>query len=121
MGFELKLIAGNSNVQLARGISNYLGVPLVDALVGKFADSEIGVQINENIRGADMFVIQSTCPPVNDNLMELLIIIDALRRELPQSFLITGMPVRTGKCSQGFPSALNWWLTCLPLPVPTGF
>jgi ribose-phosphate pyrophosphokinase len=80
MGFELKLIAGNSNVQLARGISNYLGVPLVDALVGKFADSEIGVQINENIRGADMFVIQSTCPPVNDNLMELLIIIDALRR-----------------------------------------
>jgi ribose-phosphate pyrophosphokinase len=80
MGFELKLIAGNSNLPLAKGISNYLGVPLVDSAVGKFADSEIGVQINENVRGADMFVIQSTCPPVNDNLMELLIIIDALRR-----------------------------------------
>lgn len=80
MGFELKLIAGNSNLPLARGISNYLGTPLVNAEVIKFADGEICVQINENVRGADMFVIQSTCPPVNDNLMELLIIIDALRR-----------------------------------------
>jgi len=80
MGFELKLIAGNSNLPLAKGISNYLGVPLVEATVGRFADGEVVVQINENVRGADMFVIQSTCPPVNDNLMELLIIIDALRR-----------------------------------------
>jgi len=80
MGFELKLIAGNSNLPLARGISDYLGIPMVDAVVGKFSDGEVAVQINESVRGADLFVIQSTCPPVNDNLMELLIIIDALRR-----------------------------------------
>lgn len=77
---EIKLIAGNSNLPLAKGISDYLGVPLVDATVGKFSDGEMSVQINENVRGTDVFVIQSTCPPVNDNLMELLIIIDALRR-----------------------------------------
>ena len=65
---------------LAKGISNYLGVPLVDAVVSKFADAEVCVQINGNVRGSDLFVIQSTCPPVNDNIMELLIIIDALRR-----------------------------------------
>ena len=80
MSFELKLIAGNSNLPLAKGISNYLGIPLVDAEVSKFADAEICVQINGNVRGSDLFVIQSTCPPVNDNIMELLIIIDALRR-----------------------------------------
>ena len=80
MGFELKLISGNSNLPLAKGISNYLGTPLVNAEVTKFSDDEICVQINENVRGADLFVIQSTCPPVNDNIIELLIIIDALRR-----------------------------------------
>ncbi|MGA1874047.1 MAG: ribose-phosphate pyrophosphokinase [bacterium] len=80
MGFELTLIAGNSNLPLAEGIGRYLKIPLVKAEIERFADGEICVQINENVRGADVFVIQSTCPPVNDNLMELLIIIDALRR-----------------------------------------
>ncbi len=80
MAFELKLISGNSNLPLAKGIGNYLGTPLINVEVSKFADGEVFVQINENVRGADLFVVQSTCPPVNDNLMELLIIIDALRR-----------------------------------------
>jgi ribose-phosphate pyrophosphokinase len=80
MGFELTLIAGNSNLPLAEGIGRSLKIPLVKAEIDRFADGEIFVQINENVRGSDVFVIQSTCPPVNDNLMELLIIIDALRR-----------------------------------------
>lgn len=78
--YELKLFAGNANPVLAREISDFLGVPLGAAVVGRFSDGEIMVRINENIRGRDVFVIQSTCPPVNDNLMELLIMIDALRR-----------------------------------------
>jgi ribose-phosphate pyrophosphokinase len=76
----MKLFAGNANPVLAREISDFLGVPLGAAVVGRFSDGEIMVRINENIRGRDVFVIQSTCPPVNDNLMELLIMIDALRR-----------------------------------------
>ena len=76
----MKLFAGNANPVLAREISAYLGVPLGGAVVGRFSDGEIMVRISENTRGRDVFVIQSTCPPVNDTLMELLIMIDALRR-----------------------------------------
>jgi ribose-phosphate pyrophosphokinase len=77
---ELKLIAGNANPQLAREIADCLGAPLCAAEVGRFPDGETFVHIGENVRGADVFVIQPTCPPVNENLMELLIMIDALRR-----------------------------------------
>ena len=76
----MKLIAGNSNLDLAKSISSYIGVKLADAQIRKFADGEIFVKINENIRGEDVFIIQSTSPPVNDNLMELLITIDAAKR-----------------------------------------
>ena len=76
----MKLLAGNSNAPLARSISDYLEVPLTDASVRRFADEEVFVEINENVRGEDVFVIQSTSYPANDNLMELLICIDALRR-----------------------------------------
>ena len=76
----MKLIAGNSNLPLARAISEYLELPLAGALVRRFADEEIFVEIEENVRGEDVFVIQSTGFPVNDNLMELLIMIDALKR-----------------------------------------
>jgi ribose-phosphate pyrophosphokinase len=76
----MKLLAGNSNLPLARAISDYLEVPLTDASVRRFADEEIFVEVNENVRGEDVFVIQSTSYPANDNLMELLICIDALRR-----------------------------------------
>ncbi|MGA1841984.1 MAG: ribose-phosphate pyrophosphokinase [bacterium] len=77
---DLKIIAGNSNPSLAQGIARYLRLDLVNCDVKDFSDGEVFVQIHENVRGADVFVIQSTCPPVNDNLMELLIIIDALKR-----------------------------------------
>jgi ribose-phosphate pyrophosphokinase len=76
----IKLVAGNSNPALAKGIANYLKLPLTKAVVRRFADMEIFVEIQENVRGADVFVIQSTSFPANDHLMELLIIIDALRR-----------------------------------------
>ena len=76
----MKLLAGNSNLPLARAIADYLGMQLTKASVRRFADEEVFVEINENVRGEDVFVIQSTSFPTNDNLMELLICIDALRR-----------------------------------------
>ena len=76
----MKIMAGNSNLPLARAIGGYLEMPLVDASVRRFADEEVFVEIHENIRGEDVFVVQSTSFPTNDNLMELLICIDALRR-----------------------------------------
>ena len=76
----IKLVAGNSNPPLADAIAAYLATPLTKAVVRRFADMEIFVEIQENVRGTDVFVIQSTSYPANDNLMELLIIIDALRR-----------------------------------------
>lgn len=76
----LKLFTGNANPELAKEISAYLGVPLSNAVVSRFANGEIQVKIEENVRGRNVFVVQPTCEPVNDNLMELLIMIDALRR-----------------------------------------
>lgn len=84
MPHELKLFTGNANRPLAEEIADYLQIPLGEAEVGRFADKEVFVQINENVRGADVFVIQPTCPPVNDNLMELLVMIDALKRASAQ-------------------------------------
>jgi len=76
----MKLIAGNSNLPLATAIAAYLEIPLTKANVRRFADEEIFVEILENVRGEDVFVMQSTSYPANDNLMELLIMIDALKR-----------------------------------------
>ncbi len=77
---SIKLVAGNSNPALAREIANWLHLPLTKAVVRRFADMEIFVEIQENVRGSDVFIIQSTSFPANDHLMELLIITDALRR-----------------------------------------
>jgi ribose-phosphate pyrophosphokinase len=76
----MKLLAGNSNLPLARAIADYLDMPLTEASVRRFADEEVFVEVNENVRGEDVFVLQSTSYPTNDNLMELLICTDALRR-----------------------------------------
>lgn len=77
---RLKLFSGNANTGLAREIAGHLGIALGDAEVSRFSNGEIQVTINESVRGADCFVFQPTCSPVNENLMELLIMIDALRR-----------------------------------------
>ncbi|MEE4184772.1 MAG: ribose-phosphate pyrophosphokinase [Gammaproteobacteria bacterium] len=77
---NLSILSGNSNPELSRRIARALNVPIGKAQVGRFSDGEINVEILENVRGRDVFIIQSTCPPVNDNLMELLIMADACRR-----------------------------------------
>jgi len=74
------VFSGNANPELARKVVESLHIPLGDATVDRFSDGEIMVEINENVRGADIFVLQSTCAPTNDNLMELVFMIDALRR-----------------------------------------
>ena len=79
-GNSIKIFAGNSNPKLASDICTMVGVPLGSADIKRFSDGEISVSINESVRGADVFVIQSTSAPVNDNLMEMLIMFDALRR-----------------------------------------
>ncbi|EAQ30900.1 ribose-phosphate pyrophosphokinase [Idiomarina baltica OS145] len=76
----MKLFAGNATPELAQKIADRLYIKLGDASVGRFSDGEISVAINENVRGADVFLLQSTCAPTNDNLMELIVMVDALRR-----------------------------------------
>ncbi|NLT20922.1 MAG: ribose-phosphate pyrophosphokinase [Syntrophomonadaceae bacterium] len=78
--WRMKLFTANANPQLAAEIASYLGIPVGDAKVGRFSDGEISCVIDESVRGVDVFVVQPTCPPVNENLMELLIMIDAFRR-----------------------------------------
>ncbi len=80
MDNDLIIFSGNSNLMLAQDICNYLGLPLGGAKVKNFSDGEIQIEIDENVRAKDTFVIQSTCAPVNDNLVELLLMIDALKR-----------------------------------------
>ena len=76
----LSVLCGNANPVLTENICKCLGISVTEVLVGRFSEGEIRVQIKENIRGKDVFIIQPTCPPTNDNLMELLILIDAAKR-----------------------------------------
>src|SRR5262245_64800960 len=82
---DFKVFSGNSNIPLARRICDYLRRPLSKAEVARFSDGEIQVEIGENVRGYDTFIIQSTCPPTNDHLMELLIMCDAFKRASAES------------------------------------
>ena len=77
---NVAILAGNANPELSQQIARQMGVPLGKIQVGRFSDGEINIEVLENIRGRDIFIVQSTCPPVNDNLMELLIMADACRR-----------------------------------------
>jgi ribose-phosphate pyrophosphokinase len=76
----MKIFTGNANPALAKAVVNHLDLPLGNAVVGRFSDNEIAVDIRENVRGTDVFIIQPTCAPTNDNLMELLVLVDAVRR-----------------------------------------
>ena len=89
MPAELVLTAGNAHPTLAQEIADALGTRLAETEVSQFSDGEVFVQVNQNVRGADVFVIQPTCPPVNQNLMELLVMIDALKRA--SAFRITAV------------------------------
>ncbi len=77
---DLMVFTGNANPEMAEKIVKRLGIPMGDATVTQFSDGEIAVELNENVRGRDVFVVQSTCAPTNDNLMELIVMVDALRR-----------------------------------------
>ncbi len=77
---EIKIIAGNSNLVFAQKVAEYAGIPLAKANISRFADGEIQVELLESVRGCNCFVIQSTCPPVNENYMELFLILDSLKR-----------------------------------------
>ena len=77
---DIKIFTGNSNRALVERVCDYLSIPLGNATVGKFPDGEIDVKVDEDVRGADIFIIQPTCPPVNDSLAELLILIDCFKR-----------------------------------------
>lgn len=77
---SLMVFSGNANPKLALSVTQHLNIPLGRATINRFSDGEVAVEINENVRGQDVFVLQSTCAPTNDNLMELMIMVDALRR-----------------------------------------
>ena len=77
---SLKVFSGNSNKELSDKIAKKIGIPIGKAFVGRFSDGEVQVELHEDVRGKDIFVIQSTCNPTDENLMELLIIADALKR-----------------------------------------
>lgn len=85
---HLRIFSGSANPELARKVCTVLDVELGKSLITTFSDGEIRVEINENVRGTDVFIIQSTCPPVNDNLMELLVIIDAAKRASAKSITV---------------------------------
>lgn len=82
---KLKIFTCNSNPKLAQQIADYIGVPLGDSVTTSFSDGEIQIKLNESVRGCDVYVVQSTCEPVNDNLMELLVMVDALKRASAKS------------------------------------
>ena len=88
---EMKIFTGNAHPALASDICDYLKVALGNASVSSFPDGETYVKINDNIRGRDVFIIQPTCPPTNQNLMELLILVDAARRA-SSARMTSGMP-----------------------------
>ena len=76
----MAVFSGNANRELAESIARHLGFPLGKLQVGRFSDGEVSAEVLENVRGRDVFIVQSTCPPVNDHLLELLIMVDACRR-----------------------------------------
>lgn len=82
---KLKIFTCNSNPKLAQQIADYIGVPLGDSVTKQFSDGEIQINLSESVRGCDVYVVQSTCDPVNDNLMELLVMVDALKRASAKS------------------------------------
>lgn len=114
-GKDIKIFAGNSNKPLAAAMAECLGITLGRSEVGRFSDGEIQVSIQESVRGSDVYVVQSTSSPVNRNLMELLIMMDAFRRASAgasqPSFRITATPGRTGNPARGTPLRPSWWRT----------
>ena len=105
-GKNVKVFCANANRPFAEGVCRKLWLPLGDCTVTTFADGEVSLTINESVRGSDVFLVQSTCKPVNNNLMELLIMIDAALPPAasPPSSRISAMPARTARPRAATPS-----------------
>ena len=112
----LKIFSGNGNMALALEITRHLGINLGKATVGRFADGEVNVQINENVRGKDVYIIQPTCPPVNDNMMELLLMVSTLRRASARR--ITAVIPYYGYARQDRKMQVGTHLSCLDCLLP---
>lgn len=119
------VFSGNSNKSLAQSIVAKLGLRLGDADVRKFSDGEIFVRINESVRGRDVFLIQSTCAPAEEHLIEMMIMVDALKRASANSITAImpyfAMPDRTEQVSPEFRSRLSLWQTSSRSQVLTGW
>ena len=111
----MKIVACNSNRPLAEAVAAACGIPLTNASVRRFADLEVFVEIHENVRGEDVFVVQSTSYPANDNLLELLITLDALKRGSARRITAVipylAMPGRIVSPAPARRSAPSWWPT----------
>ena len=103
-GKDIKVFCGNANQPLAAEICQMMGTKLGESEVKSFADGEVSVSLYETVRGSDVFVVQSTCKPVNDNLMDLPAV-------SPPSSPISAMPVRTARPRPAIPSLPSWWPT----------
>jgi ribose-phosphate pyrophosphokinase len=101
----LVLIAGNSNPELWEEISEHLGIPQTNAVVDRFSDGEIRVQVEESVRDAHCFLLQSTCDPVNEHLMELLILIDSLRRASAYGIAVVAPPYMRARTRRSSPAS----------------
>ena len=120
------VFTGNANPRLAQEVAQHLNLPLGRAIVGKFSDGEVMVELLENVRGKDVFVLQSTCAPTNDNLMELLVMVDALKRASAGArhrgdpvfrLRAPGPPAALGARRDHAPRS---WRTCSPRSAWTG-
>ena len=101
----MKILSGTSNLKLSKNIAKNLKLKLINTNIRRFADGEIYIEINENIRGNSVFVVQSTSNPANDNLMELLLVIDALKRSSAKTCLLYTSPSPRDKRQSRMPSS----------------
>ena len=119
---KLKVFSGRANMPLAEKIARRLGDPLGKITLGNFPDGETSVRIEEDVRGRDVFVVQPTCPPVNENLMELLIILDSFKRASAARITAVlpyyGYARQDRKDRAGCRSPPSWWPICSPRPAP---
>ena len=122
-GNEIKVFTANANPAFAQGVCDALGIPLGQCEVKAFSDGEVSVTITETVRGRDVFMIQSTCSPVNDNLMELLIMIDALKRSSAARVTAVipyyGYARQDRKAKARVPSPPSWSPICWLPPART--
>ena len=120
----LAIFSGNSNPVLAKKICDYLNLPMGNAKVKTFSDGEIQIEIDENVRSKDIFLIQSTCEPVNNNLVELLLMLDAFKRSSASRITAVipyyGYARQDKKVAPRVQSAQNLSQTCWKSPVQTG-